>query len=198
MAQERVYVSPQNLKDFLEQLRLKDRIQFAWKTEIPTQVSELANDMNYQSLDNVNRLIAESLASVFVFKGSVPTKSDLPASDNKIGDVWHVVDTEEEYAWTGDKWESLGNSKLDWTIATVDKVGVVKPDGITISIDSEGTISCTNEHDFLTDEEIDDMFPEWVGGDEEDFAFNLYPMTKPEVDEVFEEDPADDNAEATG
>ena len=198
MAQERVYVSPQNLKDFLELLRYRDRIDFAWKSEIPTQVSELANDLNYQTDVNVIEKINAALSSVFVFKGTKDTVEELPASDNKIGDVWHVVETEEEYAWTGEKWESLGNSKIEWTIATVDKVGVVKPDGVTISIDAEGTISCTNEHDFLTNEEIDDMFPDWVGDDENEFKFNLHPMTEPEVDEVFEEDPADDNAEVTG
>lgn len=54
--------------------------------------------------------IDRKVASVLTWKGSVATKSDLPAaSKNKVGDTWNVKDSGFEYTWTeAGKWEELG------------------------------------------------------------------------------------------
>lgn len=51
--------------------------------------------------------IKESLGVVYIFKGSVNTIADLPENAN-IGDVYDVLDSGTNYAWAGDRWDSLG------------------------------------------------------------------------------------------
>ena len=54
----------------------------------------------------------DGLGNVFTLKGSVATYTDLPASDNTIGDVWYVEDEAVGYVWIDDngteRWEQLG------------------------------------------------------------------------------------------
>lgn len=51
--------------------------------------------------------IKDSLGSVYVFKGSVNTASELP-NNAQVGDVYDVKDTGINYAWTGTEWDALG------------------------------------------------------------------------------------------
>lgn len=51
--------------------------------------------------------------TVMVYKGSVATVADLPATA-KIGDVYNVVETDENFCWTGTAWDNLG-SNVDLT-----------------------------------------------------------------------------------
>lgn len=48
------------------------------------------------------------IASVYKYKGTVDAVSDLPATDNVIGDVWNVEETDMNYGWTGTAWDPLG------------------------------------------------------------------------------------------
>lgn len=48
------------------------------------------------------------IASVYKYKGSVDTFSELPTTDNVIGDVWNVEENDMNYGWTGTKWDPLG------------------------------------------------------------------------------------------
>ena len=48
------------------------------------------------------------LASVYKYKGSVPTYNDLPSSDQTVWDVYNVEDTWKNYAWDWTKWDDLG------------------------------------------------------------------------------------------
>jgi len=59
------------------------------------------------------------IPGAFVFKGSVATTADLPATGNRNGDVWHVNADGSEWAWTGSQWEELGNNRPGYTV-TVD------------------------------------------------------------------------------
>lgn len=47
------------------------------------------------------------ISSVYKYKGSVATYAELPLI-NEIGDVYNVLDTENNYAWTGTSWDLLG------------------------------------------------------------------------------------------
>lgn len=63
--------------------------------------------------------VDQAAARVLRFKGLAATVADLPASDNAVGDVYHVKSTKAEYVWVekepeegGDpvgEWEKLGN-----------------------------------------------------------------------------------------
>lgn len=105
---------------------------------VPTKVSDLTNDSGfqtaadvtttlanngdpYQTESDVDDKIAEAVTSVYVYKGSVPTYNDLPASGNKTGDVWDVQATGINYAWTGTDWDALGayvDTSVLWTSVT--------------------------------------------------------------------------------
>lgn len=58
------------------------------------------------------------LTSVMTYKGTVASESALPKSDQSIGDVYNVTDTNMNYAWDGSKWDQLGS--------TVDLSGYLK------------------------------------------------------------------------
>lgn len=60
------------------------------------------------------------LTSAFTYKGSVATADALPQEGNKTGDVYNVEDTGINYAWDGEKWDSLSG--------TVDLTGYLTKD----------------------------------------------------------------------
>lgn len=74
-------------------------------------VIKLPNGQSYeihdaQAIHNVEEL---GLSAALVFKGTKATKSNLPTTDNKVGDVWHVTADDYEYVWTdANVWEELG------------------------------------------------------------------------------------------
>lgn len=102
------FVSPENLSYFKGKQDTFNEGKFALKTEIPANVSQLTNDSGYQTESQVSTLIEQAVASVFVYKGTVATQAELPAADQKVGDVWHVTDTGAEFAWDGAAWQELG------------------------------------------------------------------------------------------
>ena len=44
------------------------------------------------------------------WKGTKENVSSLPQSGNQVGDLWHVNEDGNEYAWDGSQWELLGNN----------------------------------------------------------------------------------------
>lgn len=52
--------------------------------------------------------LKEDIGSVYKYKGSVASIAELPSSDNEIGDVWNVEETDMNYGWTGEEWDPLG------------------------------------------------------------------------------------------
>lgn len=75
---------------------------------VPTKVSDLNNDSNFQNNTQVQAAIDAAVASAFTYKGSVATVNDLPSSGNKVGDVYDVQATGMNYAWDGTKWDAMG------------------------------------------------------------------------------------------
>lgn len=61
----------------------------------------------YATTESVNAAINTAISSVYRFKGSVATYDDLPTEDLTIGDVYNVIDTGDNYAWTGTTWDKL-------------------------------------------------------------------------------------------
>lgn len=64
----------------------------------------------------VKSAIDTAVASAYVFKGSVATAGDLPASGNTTGDVYNIIAASSygpagmNVAWTGSDWDALGAS----------------------------------------------------------------------------------------
>lgn len=54
--------------------------------------------------------IVATLGTVLVYKGSVATYADLPATDNHTGDVWNVLSNGKNYAWDGTAWDDFGGA----------------------------------------------------------------------------------------
>ena len=53
--------------------------------------------------------VEAKLSNVFKYKGSVETYAELlEVQDPEIGDVYNVVETEKNYAWSGEAWDDLG------------------------------------------------------------------------------------------
>lgn len=50
------------------------------------------------------------VSSALIFKGSVATYDDLPTEGNITGDMWNVLDTGANYAWTGESWDKLSET----------------------------------------------------------------------------------------
>lgn len=53
--------------------------------------------------------VIEQVSQAFKYKGSVNTYADLLLIvDPQTGDVWNVIDTGKNYAWSGTEWDDLG------------------------------------------------------------------------------------------
>lgn len=53
--------------------------------------------------------IDTKISGVYHYRGSVATYDDLPKQDVAVGDVYNVIDTGMNYAWTSEGWDALGN-----------------------------------------------------------------------------------------
>ena len=89
-------------------------------SDIPTKLSLFLNDTNFITLADIPTVdlsgyytkteIDSKLSSVYKFKGSVADNDALPSINNTIGDVYNVIETDMNYAWTGTAWDALGSS----------------------------------------------------------------------------------------
>ena len=83
--------------------------------------------------EDLEELEAE-VKKLFKFKGSVATYAELEAIENpKVGDVYNVEEDGQDYAWDGEKWDSLGAlidlsaywSKEELTELTEDDIDII-------------------------------------------------------------------------
>ena len=63
----------------------------------------------YATTSDVSSAISTALTSALVYKGVKATVGDLPASGQKVGDMWHVTADGGEYAWDGSAWQEMGS-----------------------------------------------------------------------------------------
>lgn len=76
---------------------------------VPTKVSDLTNDSNFQTGAEVTAAINSAVSSVYRYKGSVATRAALDSIATKDeGDVYDVQESGLNYAWDGTKWDPLG------------------------------------------------------------------------------------------
>ncbi len=86
-----------------------------------TQVESAITAKGYATADSVDSKvnaakaelqgkITEAVSSALTYKGVKATKAELPVEGNKTGDMWHVTEDANEYAWDGTKWEPMGGA----------------------------------------------------------------------------------------
>ena len=116
-----------------------DLSDYAKDADLPTNVSDLTDDVGIQTASDVSTAISTALAnsndpyqtesdvdskistavsSAYKYKGSVATVNDLPASGNTTGDVYDVQSNGMNYAWNGSAWDALGtyvDTSVLWT-----------------------------------------------------------------------------------
>lgn len=59
------------------------------------------------ALQDVKDYADQRVTGVYRFKGSVATEAALPKTGNVTGDVWNVEADGQNWAWDGEKWDSL-------------------------------------------------------------------------------------------
>ena len=74
--------------------------------EIPTVLSAFTNDADFITSSAVDAKINTALTSAVTYKGSVSTFDYLPNSDQKVGDMYDVQDSDNNYIWNGTGWDS--------------------------------------------------------------------------------------------
>lgn len=61
------------------------------------------------NIDLSGYALKTDVSSALDWKGTKSSVSELPASGNKTGDMWHVADKSAEYVWNGSAWEEVGS-----------------------------------------------------------------------------------------
>lgn len=119
MAEAKKYLDQQGLSTFWEKVKAKAKSEAeAAQTAAEAKAAEVATDLAtnyYDKTDTDSKITAvegkiTALGSVMNYKGTKATTADLPATDNKTGDVWHVTADSGEYAWDGTEWQELGST----------------------------------------------------------------------------------------
>ena len=94
----------------------KTRIKIGDGTKTFSQLDYIESNAdltNYYNKTEVDNKIIDAMTKAFILKGTVDSTEALPASDNKIGDLY-IVTLEEgnaaEYVWTGTSWEYMGQT----------------------------------------------------------------------------------------
>ena len=115
----------------------------ATKQTFDTTISSDSTDNNTPTSKAVYNAI-QSLGNVFHVRDSVETFSKLPSTGNTAGDVRNVNDTDDNYVWTGTKWDPLGGSSIINTLnyTGADSAGTATQ-FITQVTQSKGQISAT-------------------------------------------------------
>ena len=77
-------------------------------TFIPTKTSDITNDSGF--------ITSADITDVYKYKGTKANYSELPTTNNVVGDVWNVTNAYNDYpegtnfAWDGSTWDALGGS----------------------------------------------------------------------------------------
>lgn len=84
-------------------------VQIDWNSNSgQSQILNKPEVYNKQEVDE--KIAAVNILGVYKYKGSKPTYQDLPREGNEVGDVWNIVKTDVNYAWTGEGWDPLGGT----------------------------------------------------------------------------------------
>lgn len=133
-----------------------------WSGEVVSATGKSLSEANFT---NEEKTKLASITNPMVIKGTVSSALDLPTTA-EIGWIYFVgVDGSseyDEYVYTENNiWELIGHTTIDMSgyvqttdIATTTNVGLVKPDGVTLTTNADGVMSVVTG----TEAEIDAMF----------------------------------------
>lgn len=100
-----------------------------------SQVETMVESYGYQTASDVQSAISSAITTVMDYKGTKATVAQLPSSGNKQGDVWHVTEDDNEYAWNGSAWEELGSATdLSGYVEDTDMVAITSSEINTICV----------------------------------------------------------------
>lgn len=109
--------------------------------------------------------IDSKISSVYKFKGSVEDVENLPAAGNTVGDVYNVIVTGDNYAWTEEGWDKLAGdvdltpyllkTEAESTYAKISSLSTVATSGSYNDLLNKPTIptttnELTNNSGFIT------------------------------------------------
>ena len=129
-------------------------------TEIPTKVSDLTNDSNYQTDTEVNNAITDALADIVGF--SIEIVNTLPAT-GEDGVFYFVPNSGEqnniydEYLYVNNAWEKLGTTEIDlsnYLQKTDISAWAKEPNKPTYTASEVGAIPSTAPASSITNEDI--------------------------------------------
>lgn len=141
--------------DIIQQIR----DTYARRNEIPYYVSELSNDMEYQTEEEVTNAINSAIGNIASFDIAIVDELPTTQMNNhtiylvpKIGETNDVYD---EYIYVNNAWEMVGNTQIDLSnyvqktdYATTNEAGVVKIDSsYGIQISSNGYLQASAPSD---------------------------------------------------
>jgi hypothetical protein len=98
----------------------------------------LTADQQAQARANIGAVALDEIGTVFTLKGGVATVADLPASGNRVGDVYYVEAVSAGYIWLTSEtkpngyWEELGET-IDLSAYELKPI-VNAPSGDTVTI----------------------------------------------------------------
>ena len=151
---DKIDVLEENVNREIDELQTSN---IAWERVVntPTTLAEygIADAYTKEEID-------AKTTSVYTYKGSVATKSNLPSEGMIVGDVYNLEDSGMNVAWNGGEWDNLG--------AIVDLTPY-------LTQDSAADLYATKSNTY-TKTEIDSKLDEFVSDD-------VY--TKEEIDEKF-------------
>lgn len=102
-------IQPEDLSDYLTKNEANST--YATITSLDSKANKSTTLSGYGIEDAYTKSEIDSkISSVFVYKGNVNTVSELPTENNKVGDVYNVLDTDDNYAWNGTQWDKLGGT----------------------------------------------------------------------------------------
>ena len=119
--------------------------------EVPTEGSQ--NPVKSMGIHSAISALEGKITSTFCYKGTVANYSDLPTSDNTVGDVWNIANADETngiYAGDNAAWNGLGWDILAGVIDLSDYYTKTEIDSIALN----GTVNLAN---YYTKAEINNI-----------------------------------------
>ncbi len=125
-----------NLINQIQNIRVAD---FGKEIQLKNLINDIKSLTTKQYTNAyIEEAIAEARINTFNYKGTLQNVSDLPATNNRIGDVYFISDNSLFYAWDGTKWDLIsGNISGISDIAQGQDILIDKtdPQNPTISVD---------------------------------------------------------------
>ena len=136
----------------------QDLSAYATKDEIPTvpsKVSELTNDSNYQTAEQVNSTVTTEIAKVVADApedfNTLKEMSDWIAGHEDDASAMNSAISDNKTAITSLQTGKADKSEIPTVgIATIDTAGLVKPDGVSLVVDDSGVISLYTHSEQVT------------------------------------------------